>query len=183
MDCKCGCGQQVEEKPGGHRQRLFVDDAHKMRWHRQQQQDDQQEALLAELAELRTKVADQAHTIALLPVNSVQRQSYTEMLGELVELREKVHDQAQTIARQKHALDVDVWYHLDTIARSLKPWLKRQQKTPLIEKLLADQLLPAKPTSRAMFESHLRSKGYTADEQAEFVHLWKALIKGEALQS
>jgi hypothetical protein len=149
MDCKCGCGQQIEEKPGGHRQRLFVDDAHKMRWHRQQQQNDQQEALLAELAELRTKVADQAHTIA----------------------------------SQKHALEVDVWYHLDTVARSLKPWLKNQRKTPLIEKLLADQFLPAKPTSRAMFESYLRSKGYTADDLAEFAHLWKALIEGKALQS
>src|SRR5450432_1522034 len=93
MDCRCGCGQQVEEKPGGHRQRLFVDDAHKMRWHRQQQQNDQQEALLAELAELRTKVADQAHTITL-------QQQEMERLAHHYELTRQFQDDGSELEQE-----------------------------------------------------------------------------------
>ena len=177
MDCKCGCGQQVEEKPGGHRQRLFVDDAHKMRWHRQQQQNDQHEALLAELAELRTKVADQAHTIELImPGNSVQRKSYTEVLSELIDLREKVHNQEKTIvglevekaemvselSRLYHRLDVERRFLEDKEKLPFKSWLKKQA-SPLKEKLCTDehyaQLLPK--GTRSHYEYRLRVHWHT----------------------
>jgi hypothetical protein len=160
------CGKDVPQIPGK-RERLYCDNKN----------------VCKQLAYKKRKAIVNTPLVDDMPVNSVQRNSYTEMLSELVELRTKVSDQAQTIASQKHALEVDVWYHLDSEARGLKAWLKKQRKTPLIEKLLADQFLPAKPTSRAMFERYLRSKGYTADDLAEFAHLWKALIKGEALQS
>lgn len=185
MDCKCGCGQPVEEKPGGHRQRLFVDDAHKMRWHRQQQQNDQQEALLAELAELRTKVA-------LMPGNSVQRNSYTEMLSELIDLREKVHDQEKTIvelgiekaemaselSRLYHRLDVERRFLDDKEKLPFKSWLKKQD-SPLKEKLCSDeyyaQLLPK--GTRRHYEYRMRVHWHcTEEELQEFARLWKLLL-------
>ena len=48
MNCKF-CGQPVEEKPGGHRQREYCNDAHRQAYWRQQHQADQDAALLAAL--------------------------------------------------------------------------------------------------------------------------------------
>jgi len=181
MDCKCGCGQPVEEKPGGHRQRLFVDDAHKMRWHRQQQQSDQHEALLAELEQLRQIIKEQA-----------QGHTYTSMLTELVELRQRVHDQEKTLTRLEtektemvselsrlyHRLDVERRFLEDKEKLPFKSFLKKQG-SPLKEKLCSDeyfaQLLPKE--KRRHYEYRLRVHWHcTEEELQEFARLWRILL-------
>jgi hypothetical protein len=61
MNCKY-CG--LELPAGSNPRREFCNDAHKQAYWRQQQKQDQDEALLAELEQLRTQVRDQAQEIA-----------------------------------------------------------------------------------------------------------------------
>jgi hypothetical protein len=58
------CGNELAANSNPRRE--FCDDAHKMKYYRQQHQQDQSEALLAELEQLREQVSDQAQEIARL---------------------------------------------------------------------------------------------------------------------
>jgi hypothetical protein len=149
MYCKCGCGQLVEEKPGGHRQRMFVDDAHKMKYWRQQRQAAQHTALLTELEELRVKVTDQA---------------------------QQIEEQEAEIARLHQALDIEKRYLEDTTPRPFKAWLRKTQpSSPWRNTFLSDQLVPARG-SRAMYEAHVRRLHCSDEEHQDFVRLWKLLL-------
>lgn len=173
MDCKCGCGQQVEEKPGGHRQRLFVDDAHKMRWHRQQQQNDQQEALLAELAELRTKVADQAHTIELQQ-QEIERLAHHYKLARQFQDDLEPHD--QEVTRLKRQLDFERRYIEDTKAYTFKSWLRKQpSSSPWRDRLLSDQLIKPR-SSRSYYQAQMKRLGCTDEEMEDFTRQWKLML-------
>lgn len=155
--CKCGCGRSVEQVPG-RRKREFYSDACRQRYHRAKQrpsheQDQAQGTTLSEMlseqAELRTKVADQAATIEELE---------------------------QQVMRLQNRLDLERRFHGDHSVYSFPAWLKKQPASPLRDKLLAAQLLPAR-TSRATYEAYLRHKLHCSPEEMdEFTHLWKLML-------
>ena len=195
----CGnCGKDVPQQQGKRRKEYCNDVCRQLAYRKrkhperkpaQQEQADQGQKhtyaeMLTELVELREKVHDQEQDLAYL---RNQRQGFlnnlegrddqiNNQMQTIVELKRQVKEQEQEITHLKHLLDVEVWYHLDTEARGLKAWLKKQRATPLIEKLLADQFLPPGRKSRAFYERYFISKDYTPDEQAEFAHLWKAML-------
>lgn len=81
----------------------------------------------------------------------------------------------QEVIRLRNLLDVERRYHLDTQARGLKAWLKKQPATALTRRLLADELTPPRG-SRGTYEAHLRRLKCSSEEMREFEHLWKALL-------
>lgn len=148
-NCKY-CGEELPE--GTHGKREFCSDAHKQKYYRQQHQQDQ-----------------------------AQGRTFTEMLSELIELRTKVADQAQTIeeleqeiTRLKTRLDIERRY-LENTAHTFLAWLKKQPSSPVAEKLLADQLVPARG-SRALYEAHVKRLHCTEDERQDFIRLWKLML-------
>ena len=169
MDCKCGCGQQIEEKPGGHRQRLFFDDAHKMRWHRQQHQDDQHAALLAELAVLRAKVTDQAHTIE---ERSREVEKLLGLVSQLQDYRQTLEQENTTL---KNRLDVERRYLEDIMPHTFKSWLKKQPSSPWRIRYLSDQLVPARG-SRTLYQAHMKRLNMSDEEMEDFIRLWKLML-------
>ncbi len=172
MDCKCGCGQQIEEKPGGHRQRLFVDDAHKMRWHRQQQQNDQQEALLAELTELRTKVADQAHTIELQQ-QEIERLAYHYKLAR--QFQDDGSELEQENTRLKKQLDYERRFIEDITPYYFRKFLKKQPSSPWRDRFLSDQTIKPR-SSRSYYQAQMKRLGCTEEEMEDFVRQWKLML-------
>ncbi len=165
VESKCKfCGQPVEQVPG-RRKREFCNDACRQRHHRAKKQapheQDQAQgttftAMLSELVESRTKVADQAATI--------EQQAQT------------IEELEQQVMRLQNRLDVDRRYHGDHSVYSFPAWLKKQPASPLRDKLLAAQLLPSR-ASRAKYEPYLRYKLHcTPEEMDEFTHLWKLML-------
>jgi hypothetical protein len=145
-NCKY-CGQELPV--GTHGKREFCDDAHKQKYYRQQHQQDQTEALLAEVAQLRTQVKDQAFAI--------------EELG-------------KEVTRLRSLLDIERAYLADTKRRGFKAWIKKQPSSAFIQKLLADSLLPVQDT-RSHYEYRLRYLLHcTDDELLEFTQLWKLML-------
>jgi len=144
MDCKyCGAELPAESNP----RRAFCNDAHKQAYWRQQHQQDQSEALLAEVEQLRAKVSDQA---------------------------QEIKAQAEEIARLRSLLDIEKRYLSDTKPRTFRSWLRKQPASSLREKLLADELIPARGT-RAHYEAHVR-RLCTEDEHQDFLRLWKLML-------
>ncbi len=96
VNCKY-CDQELpaESNP----RRAFCNDAHKQAYWRQQHQQDQGEALLAEVEQLRTKVSDQA---------------------------QEIEAQAEEIARLRTLLDIERRYLSDTKPRTFRSWLRKQ---------------------------------------------------------
>lgn len=114
--------------------------------------------------------------------DQAQGQTFTEMLSELTDLRAKVYNQAQTIeeleqevTRLKSRLDVERRYLEDTAPRTFLAWLKKQPSSPVAQKLLADQLVPARG-SRALYEAHVKRLHCTEDERQDFTRLWKLML-------
>src|SRR6266487_2670631 len=140
MRCKY-CDQELpaESNP----RRAFCNDAHKQAYWRQQHQQDQSEALLAEVEQLRAKVRDQA--------------------------------QAEEVARLRSLLDIEKRYLSDTRPRTFRSWLRKQPASPLKEKLLADELIPARGT-RSHYEAHVRRLHCSEEEHQDFVRLWKLML-------
>jgi hypothetical protein len=97
------------------------------------------------------------------------------MLSELTELRERVRDQEQEIAQFHHLLDVEKRFYQDTKAHTFPAWLKKQPSSPVAEKLLADELGPARG-SRSLYEAHVRRLHCTEDEHQDFIRLWKLML-------
>lgn len=158
---------------GSNPRRLFCNDAHKMKWHRQQQQDDQHAALLAELEVLRAKVADQAHTIEL-------QQQEIERLAHHYKLARQFQDDGSELeqenTRLKKQLDVERRYLEDIKPYTFKSWL-RKQTSPLRDILVTDQGVPPK-TSRAGYEAHVRR--LAPGQMEEFTRLWKLMLLSRA---
>ena len=146
MNCKY-CGLSVEEKPGGHRQREYCNDAHRQAYWRAQQKQDQGAALLAELEQLRAQVADQAQEIE-------------ELVSQITTLRE--------------CLDVERRYLSDITPRHFKGWLKKQPTSPLVTHMFADSLFPPRGP-RSLYEAHIRAH-YGPVERDDFVRLWKLML-------
>ena len=148
MNCKY-CDQELpaESNP----RRAFCNDAHKQAYWRQQHQQDQGEALFAEVEQLRTKVSDQA---------------------------QEIEAQAREIAQWRARLDIEKRYLEDTKPRTFRSWLRKQPASPLREKLLEDSLTPARGT-RAHYEAHVR-RLCTEEEHQDFVRLWKLMLLSQA---
>jgi len=145
MDCKyCGTELPTESNP----RRAFCNDAHKQAYWRQQHQQDQSEALLAEVEQLRTKVSDQA---------------------------QEIEAQAEEIARLRTLLDIERRYLSDTTARTFKAWLRKQPSRPWRDRFLSDQLVPSRG-SRAHYEAHMRRLHCSDEEITDFVRLWKLML-------
>lgn len=154
--CKhCGA-----EFTGGRSDQQFCDNHNKckMAYWRKQQKKDQAEALADELEAVRVKVREQVHII--------------ESQGQ------RLKDLEQEVTRLRALVDVEQRYHKDTQPRTLKAWLKKQPAHAIGElgqRLLADEFLPPRG-SRSGYEQRLRSHNYSADDLAEFAHLWKLML-------
>src|SRR5450759_4655838 len=103
MTCKF-CGLPVEEKPGGHRQREYCNDAHRQAYWRQQHQQDQTAALLVDLERLRALVRNQARMIE--------------------EQAQEIEEQANLITKLRDRLDYERRYLADITQRTFKAWTK-----------------------------------------------------------
>ena len=144
MNCKY-CGLEVPA--GSNPRREFCNDAHKQAYWRQQQKQDQDAALLAELEALRAKVADQAQEIE-------------ELTSQITTLRER--------------LDIERRYLSDLTPRYFKGWLKKQPTSPLVTHVFADPLFPPRGP-RSLYEAHIRAH-YGPVERDDFVWLWKLML-------
>lgn len=172
MNCKyCDAPLPVGSSP----RRLFCDDAHKMRWHRQQQQEDQHAALLIELAELRAKVSEQTHTIELqqqekerLKKNYWLARNFTGYEGDNNELE-------QENSRLKKQLDFERRFLQDTKAHTFKAWLRKQPSSPWRVRFLSDQLIPPRG-SRSLYQAHMKRLNSTDEETEDFIRLWKLML-------
>ncbi len=149
MNCKY-CDQELpaESNP----RRAFCNDAHKQAYWRQQHQQDQSEALLAEVEQLRAKISDHA---------------------------QEIQAQAEEIARLRNLLDIEKRYLSDTKPRTFRSWLRKQPASPLREKLLEDSLTPARGT-RAHYEAHVRRLHCSEEEHQDFIRLWKLMLLSQA---
>jgi hypothetical protein len=149
VNCKyCGTELPAESNP----RRAFYNDAHKQAYWRQQHQQDQGEALLAEVEQLRAKVSDQA---------------------------QEIEEQAHEISRWRARLDIEKRYLEDTKPRTFRSWLRKQPASPLREKLLTDELTPARGT-RSHYEAHVRLLHCSEEEHQDFVRLWKLMLLSQA---
>jgi hypothetical protein len=144
MNCKY-CG--LELPAGSNPRREFCNDAHKQAYWRQQQKQDQDAALLAELESLRAKVADQANEIE-------------ELTSQITDLRER--------------LDIERRYLSDIKPHTFKAWLKKQPTSPLISRMFADPLFPARGP-RSFYAEYVRLH-YSAEELEDFTRLWKLML-------
>ena len=145
MKCKY-CDHELPA--GSNPRREFCNDAHKQAYYRQKHQADQSAALLTELEELRTKVADQAATIKELE----QRVTHLHSLLDIEKL---------LLSKEK---------------RGFKAWLRKQPSSPLIQKLLADPGWPTMDTY-THYQYRLRvSLHGTSEEQDELTRLWKLMV-------
>ncbi|SRR6266487_2692615 len=149
MNCKY-CGQALPDERTGRRVREYCNNAHKQAHYRKLHQQDQNAALLTELAELRAKVEDQAQTIEGLE---------------------------QEVSRLRERLDIERRFLEDKKPRYFKSWLRKQPTSPLTEKLLADQFVPDRGP-RSLYQGHVRR--LLPDEMEEFKDLWKLLLLQQA---
>ncbi len=145
MNCKY-CGQALPDERTGRRVREYCNNAHKQAHYRKLHQQDQNAALLTELAELRVKVEDQAQTIEGLE---------------------------QEVSRLRERLDIERRYLEDKEPRYFKSWLKKQPAGTLRDALLTDQLIPARGP-RSLYQGHVQR--LLPDEMEEFARLWKLLL-------
>lgn len=112
--------------------------------------EDQAEVQTSELKELRAKVADQA---------------------------QRIEEQTRDISRLYDRLNVEKRYIQErgSKQRGFKAFLKKQPKTPFIEKFLADDFAMPRDT-RAHYEYRLGLLHCTEEEQQEFADLWKLML-------
>jgi hypothetical protein len=157
MNCKY-CGADLPAKvqgDGGHRQKEYCNGAHRQAYWRQQQQRDQDEALQAEVVELRAKVTEQAQEIA--------------------DTRELVGTLEQENTRLKSQLDFERRFLEDTKAYGFKAWLKKQPSSPWRVRFLSDKIIPPH-TSRSLYQAHVKRQGATDEEMEDFIRLWKLML-------
>jgi|GEM_PF-5726652 hypothetical protein len=149
MDCKY-CGTELPTESNP--RRAFCNDAHKQAYWRQQHQADQPAAQLAEVEALRATVREQA---------------------------QEIQAQAEEITRLRTLLDIERRYLSDTKPRTSRAWLRKQPASSLKEKLLTDELIPARGT-RSHYEAHVRRLQATEDEHQDFIRLWKLMLLSQA---
>ncbi len=149
MQCKY-CGHELPA--GSNPRREFCNDAHKQAYWRQQHQQDQAAALLAEVEQLRVQVRDQG---------------------------QEIEEQARELSRLRARVDIEKRYLEDTAQRTFKPWLRKQPSSSLREKLLADELVPVRGT-RSHYEAHVRRLHCSEEEHQDFVRLWKLMLLSQA---
>jgi len=138
---------------GSNPRRAFCNDAHKQAHWRQQQQQDQNRALRAELSELRIQVRDQAQMI---------------------------EEQAQEVTRLRSLLDIERRVLSDTSPRGLKSWIKKQPSSPFIQKVLADKDLRTQDTY-VHYRYRFRHLLHCSEEELqEFERLWKLMLLSRA---
>lgn len=141
------CGATIE---GGRADKQFCDDAHKQRYWRRKQKEEQDAALDAELKTLRTKVAD---------------------------LEQRNEELTRDISRLHDRLNIEKRYLQEKSTRKygFRAFIKKQPATPLIEKLLADPFTMPRDT-RAHYEYRLPLLHCTEEERQEFTDLWKLMM-------
>jgi FtsZ-binding cell division protein ZapB len=177
MNCKY-CGADLPAKvqgDGGHRQKEYCNRAHKQAYWRRQQQQDQDAALLAELAELRAKVNEQAHTIELqqqemerLKKQYALARNFTGYEGDTSELE-------QENTRLKKQLDFERRFLEDTKAYGFKAWLKKQPSSLWRVRFLNDRTIPPRG-SRSLYQAHMKRLNSTDEETEDFIRLWKLML-------
>jgi|SRR5579859_1693940 len=99
-------------------------------------------------------------------------------IDELARVRKELADLEQENSQLRQRLDVERRFLGDHQKRTFKAWLKKQPAASiglLGQRLLQDELI-AVQGSRAFYQAQLKSKGYTADEIAEFINLWKLML-------
>jgi hypothetical protein len=154
MTCKF-CGLPVEEKPGGHRQREYCNDAHRQAYWRQQHQQDQTAALLVDLEQLRALVRNQARTI------KEQAQEIDELSSQITTLRDR--------------LDYERRYLADITPRRFKGWLKKQPSSPRRDRFLSDQSIELRGP-RSYYEAQVKRLHCSEEEHEDFIRLWKLML-------
>lgn len=108
-------------------------------------------------------------------------QGVVEQAGRLELLQAENERLEAEIKRLQVVLDVETRFRLDTQARFLQAWLKKQTFEPgslyqqFKEFVLAEKSLPQK-ASRAAYEAHLRRLCCKDQYLAAFQDLWKAML-------
>jgi hypothetical protein len=148
MNCK-NCGKLLPApEPGGRRVREFCGNACKQAHYRKAHQ----------------VLADRG-----------ANEGSTEAQRRIVKLERENADLLQQIMRLQNQLDVERRYHQDIKPHGFKSWLKKQPASPLVKRLVEDELVPVRG-SRSIYEAHLRKQQYSPDDMHEFAHLWKAML-------
>ncbi len=148
MKCKYTCcDREVPVAPGGHRAREFCSNAHKQAFYRQQH--------------------------GMVPVQSDQTDQA--LLADLQRELQEAHDRITHLEQQ---LDVEKRF-LRSDIHAFKRWLKKQPRSELPDmlgpRLLQEDWLPPR-ASRAVYESNLRTAGYSPEEITQFRDLWRRML-------
>lgn len=99
----------------------------------------------------------------------------------VAEAQSKAEGNQDALDRLRLVQELEIRFRLDTQARHLKAWLKRQGtylEHSLPRRLIADERLPFYG-SRALYEAKLRVYGYSDEDIYQFQELWKALLLAE----
>jgi hypothetical protein len=146
-----GCTNEVD----GRADKQFCSLAHKQKYWRDQHKQDQAQgatftAMLAELVDLRAKVADQA---------------------------QRIEEQDQQITRLLRKLDIKMRLREDHERRGFIAWLKKQPAAHIGElgqRIRDDERMPSMG-SRAIYAAHIRAR-YSKDDIDELNNLWELML-------
>jgi len=120
-----------------------------------------------------------AHRQAFFKKEQKAKASYElkQLQAKIVAQEALIEEQTATIARLRDLLDVERRYLADiNNRRGFKSFLKKQPRTPFIEKILAEQLVLPYDTRRH-YEYNLRVLLHATDEEKEeFTRLWKLML-------
>jgi len=175
-DLRCKeCNRPLPQLSGGHRKRLFCNDACKQRYYRYQRREQHE-------AERRTRwgkylPATQQALEDVMQLHSVElAERVAAALSSEITARENELHQLQT--RLAALQDVEERFHTDTEARHFKMWLRKRGVHPqgsFAQRFLDDTRLPTH-ASRALYEARLKHYGYSLEDIQVFQELWKALL-------
>ncbi len=186
------CGAPLSAKEGAGRDRLFCNNNNrcKQAYHRKMQREQKREEILEENAALQDtwgkhhiggplltllqeilieqgQEAAQKATDAVLDYASEQAKQAEEEIKQL----------EHTIRILKHELDLEYRYFRDTQARGLIAFLRKQDPTPLIQKILAAEKELPPTASHWTYESTLRRKQICSEEELkQFKDIWKLMM-------
>lgn len=160
------CGKEIEQKPGGHPQRRYCNDACKQKRYRLARGDESERSfaqrLETELAEIRAIVL-------------VQERELQEATAAIADQADTIEKQAQEITDLRSQLDIERRYLEDSTPRYFRAWLRKQPTSPWRVTFLNDQTISPR-ASRAYYEAHVRRLHCTEEEMQDFVRLWKLML-------
>ena len=171
------CGKPIIQKAGGHRVRVYCNDAHKMRDRRRQERWAHPTLEQQNIAALQEKLAQAGDRIQKLERQvQVQRSRTGELTEENRTLRTQI-DQAR---------DIEEAFSTDTGVHSFKKWLRAHQyhaERPGCKKILDEAYGFPPAGSRGTYTDAMRKAYFGLDDKADGWDAWKDMLKDELFQS